>query len=71
MKQMKSDPETVHLWNEAHARLKLTRQRIEELPVELDQLGAAAETIREDARFDIDPCDFRAALLACRPGPHR
>jgi hypothetical protein len=71
MKYMKSKPETVRQWNEAHAKLKLTAARVEELPVELDQLGAAAETVREDVPFDIDPSDFRAALLACRPGPRR
>jgi hypothetical protein len=71
MKYMKSTPETVRQWNETHAKLELTPARVEELPVELDQLGAAAETVREAACFDIDPSDFRAALLACRPGPHR
>jgi hypothetical protein len=71
MKRMKTTPEAVRLWNEAHAKLGLTPARVEELPVELDQLSAAAEAVREDARFDIDPSDFRAALLACRPGPQR
>jgi hypothetical protein len=68
---MKSKSDAVRQWNEAHAKLGLTPARVEELTIELDQLGAAAEAMRGDVRFDIDPCDFRAALLAYRPGQDR
>jgi len=64
---MKPSPGIVREWNEAFVRLQLTLARLEELPIELEQLSAAAESIREDVRFDIDPFDFRMALLNCMP----
>jgi hypothetical protein len=64
---MKSKSEIVRQWNETRAYLRLTRERLDELPIELDQLTAAAESARADVRFDVDPSDFRAALLTSRP----
>jgi hypothetical protein len=64
---MKATPGIVREWNEAFVRLQLTLVRLEELPVELEQLSAAAESIREDVRFDVDPFDFHKALLNCMP----
>ena len=64
---MKATAGIVREWNEAYVRLQLTLARLEELPVELEQLSAAAESIREDVRFDVDPFDFHKALLNCMP----
>ena len=64
---MKATPGIVREWNEAYVRLQLRPARLEELPIELEQLSAAAESIREDVRFDVDPFDFRIALLDCMP----
>jgi hypothetical protein len=68
---MKSTSEIVRQWNEIRAYLRLTPARLEELPIELDQLAAAAESARGDVQFDVDPSDFRAALLTSRPGDRR
>jgi hypothetical protein len=58
---MKSD--LVRLMNEAYARLRLQPARLEELPIELEQLSRAMETANPRVDFDTDPWDFRAALL--------
>jgi hypothetical protein len=50
--------------NEAYAGIALSEARSEELPIELGQLRAAIETVREPVSFEAEPADFRAALLA-------
>jgi hypothetical protein len=60
--------ELVRLMNEVHARLRLQPGRIEELPIELDQLRKAMETANPRVDFDTDPWDFRAALLEVAAG---
>jgi hypothetical protein len=50
--------------NEAYAGIALSEARSEELPIELGQLRAAIETVREPVVFEAEPADFRAALLA-------
>jgi hypothetical protein len=60
---MSISAEAVALWNEAHARLQLTRQRIENLPIELAQFQAIAEAVRPRVRFDVEPADFRVEML--------
>ena len=60
--------ELVRLMNEAYARLKLKSERIEELPIELEQLRAAIETANAKVDFDVDPHDFRAAQLEIAAG---
>jgi hypothetical protein len=50
--------------NEAYAGIALSEARSEELPIELGQLRAAIETVREPVSFEAEPGDFRAALLA-------
>jgi hypothetical protein len=49
--------------NEAYAGIALTDARSEELPIELTQLRAAIETLRQPILFESEPADFRAALL--------
>ena len=56
--------ELVRVMNEAYARLKLESGRIEELPIELEQLSRAIEAVTAKVDFDVDPSDFRAALLS-------
>jgi hypothetical protein len=56
--------ELVRVMNEAYARLQLEPARIEELPIELEQLRRAIEAVDGRVDFDIDPSDFRAALLS-------
>lgn len=56
--------ELVRVMNEAYARLKLEPGRIEELPIELEQLSRAIEAVNTKVDFDVDPSDFRAALLS-------
>jgi hypothetical protein len=63
---MKSD--LVRLMNEAYARLQLKPERLEELPIELDQLTRAMETANPRVDFDTDPHDFRTALLDVAAG---
>jgi len=53
----------VRAMNEDYARLKLEAARIEELPIELEQLRKAMETANPRVDFDVDPYDFRAALI--------
>lgn len=59
--------ELVRVMNEAYARLKLEPARIEELPLELEQLRRAIEAVEAKVDFDGDPSDHRAALLALMP----
>ena len=49
--------------NEAYAGIALSDARCEELPIELEQLRAAIETVRRPVRFESEPADFRAALI--------
>jgi hypothetical protein len=62
---IKSD--LVRVMNDAYARLKLEPARIEELPIELEQLRRAIEAVNGKVDFDVDPSDFRAVLLALVP----
>ena len=58
---IKSD--LVRVMNESYAKLQLEAARVEELPIELEQLRRAIETASPKVDFDIDPLDFRAVLL--------
>ena len=49
--------------NDVYAGITLSDARSEELPIELEQLRAAIETVRRPALFESEPADFRAALL--------
>jgi hypothetical protein len=49
--------------NDAYAGIDLSETRSEELPIELEQLRAAIETVRRPVLFESEPADFRAALL--------
>ncbi len=60
--------ELVRLMNEAYARLTLKPERIDELPIELEQLRAAIEIANTKVDFDTDPHDFRAAQLEIAAG---
>jgi hypothetical protein len=60
--------ELVRLMNEAQARLRLQPGRMEELPIELEQLSRAMETANPRVDFDTDPYDFRTALLEVAAG---
>ena len=59
--------ELVRTMNEAYARLTLEPVRIEELPIELEQLVRAIEAANPKVDFDVDPSDFRTALLSLMP----
>ena len=65
---IKSD--LVRRMNEDYVQLVLEAARIEELPIELEQLRKAMETANPRVDFDTDPHDFRAALLELAAGPH-
>jgi hypothetical protein len=60
--------ELVRTMNESYAKLRLDAARIEELPIELEQLRRAIEAVNGKVDFDIDPFDFRAALLDVAAG---
>jgi hypothetical protein len=60
--------ELVRLMNESYAKLRLEARRIEELPIELEQLRRAIEAVNGKVDFDIDPSDFQAALLEVAAG---
>jgi hypothetical protein len=60
--------DTVRAINEAYAGLSLKPVRIEELPIELNQLRSAVEAVHRRVDFDVDPFDFRAALLETAAG---
>jgi hypothetical protein len=57
------DGSYVRAANEAYAGIALSDARSDELPIELGQLRAAIETVRQPVRFESEPADFRAALL--------
>ena len=61
--------ELVRVMNESYGKLRLDAARIEELPIELEQLHRAIEAVNLKVDFDVDPFDFRATLLdvAARP----
>jgi hypothetical protein len=52
----------IRTMNEGYARLRLKDARIEELPIEVEQLRKAIEAVHHRVDFDTDPHDFRAAL---------
>ena len=54
--------ELIRTMNEGYARLRLKDARIEELPIEVEQLRKAIEAAATRVAFDTDPSDFRAAL---------
>ena len=60
--------ELVRVMNEAYAGLRLEAARLDELPIELEQLSRAIEAVNAKVEFDVDPSDFRAALLALARG---
>ena len=63
---IKSD--LVRAMNESYAKLQLDAARVEELPIELEQLRRAIEAVNYKIDFDIDPSDFRAVLLDVAAG---
>ena len=65
---VKSD--LVRQMNEDYARLRLEEARIEELPLELEQLRKAMEIANPKVDFDTDPYDFRVAQLELAVGPN-
>ncbi|CAN5664642.1 hypothetical protein BH10PSE6_BH10PSE6_03750 [soil metagenome] len=65
---VKSD--LVRRMNEDYAQLQLEAARIEELPIELEQLRKAMVAANPKVDFDTDPSDFHAALLELSVGPN-
>ena len=63
---IKSD--LVRAMNESYAKLQLEAARVEELPIELEQLRRAIEAANRKVDFDVDPFEFRAALLDVAAG---
>ncbi len=63
---IKSD--LVRAMNESYAKLQLEAARVEELPIELEQLRRAIEVANRKVDFDVDPFEFRAALLDVAAG---
>ncbi len=63
---IKSD--LVRAMNESYAKLQLDAARVEELPIELEQLRRAIEGANPKVDFDSDPFEFRAALLDVAAG---
>jgi hypothetical protein len=63
---IKSD--LVRRMNEDYAQLRLEPARIEELPLELEQLRKVMEAANARVDFDVDPHDFRAAQLEVAAG---
>ena len=61
--------ELVRAMNESYGGLRLEDARVEELPIELEQLRRAIEAANPKVDFDVDPFDFRAALLDVAAGP--
>ena len=61
--------ELVRAMNESYAKLRLKAASVEELPIELEQLRRAIEAVNLKVDFDVDPFDFRAALLDVATGP--
>lgn len=60
---MAISPATVRAVNEAVQTIPLPEVRVQELPVELNQLLAAAVANRARLDFDVDPGDFRRTLV--------
>jgi hypothetical protein len=60
--------ELVRTMNEDYAKLQLEAARMEELPIELEQLRSAVEAVNAKVDFDVDPFDFRAVLLDVAAG---
>jgi hypothetical protein len=58
----------VRQMNDTYAQLRLEAARIEELPLELEQLRRASEAANARVDFDTDPHDFRAAQLEVAAG---
>jgi hypothetical protein len=58
----------VRAMNESYAKLQLDAARVEELPIELEQLRRAIEAANHKVDFDVDPFEFRAALLDVAAG---
>jgi hypothetical protein len=54
----------VRAQNTALARIPLTDLRASEVPIELNQLAAAAEAVRNLLQFDAEPADFVQTLHA-------
>ncbi len=54
----------VRAQNAAQARIPLSDARAAELPVELNQLAAAAEATRHLPMFEAEPADFVRVLHA-------
>jgi hypothetical protein len=63
--------DTVRAMNEAYAGLSLKPARVEELPIELNQLRSAIEAVNRRVDFDVDPFDFRVALLETAERPKK
>jgi len=61
---MSVGPKMIREINEAVQGIPLPDIRVEELPVELNQLHAAIRTNRPRVDFDVDPNDFGRALSA-------
>lgn len=61
---MSVGPRMIREINEAMQGIPLPEIRVEELPVELNQLHAAILKNRPRVDFDVDPNDFRRALSA-------
>lgn len=61
-------PDTVRAMNEAYSGLSLKPARVEELPIELNQLRSAIEEVSRKVDFDTDPFDFRVALIEAAEG---
>jgi len=59
-------PQTVTTLNDSVHELPLPDVRVQELPVELNQLHVAAVANRARLDFDADPSDFRRALHAAK-----
>ena len=58
--------EFVRIVNGEHQKIPLTEERVEELPVELNQLRRSALEALASHDFDRDPAEFRALLDALK-----
>ena len=68
---MSVKPDTVRAINEAYAGLSLVPERVEELPIELNQLRSAIVAVNRKVDFDTDRFDFRVALLETAEGSRK
>ena len=57
-----ADEETVRIMDQAFAAIPLSLERIRELPVELNQFIAVAESLRPALVFEAEPSAFLLAL---------